>query len=84
MLTAFPLQLADWKRGRVTIPWSLIAPHEAQALKNHGQSLNRLAERHGLSPSEALAVIEDRAWRHVPEAEALAALDQHIAKDTDR
>ena len=43
------------------IPWSVIAPHEAQALRNQGgQTLERLQERGGLSPEEALAVLEDR------------------------
>lgn len=48
----FPIQ-----DGR-PIPWALIAPHEAQAMKNHGgQSLRRLAERQGLSPCEAMCAI---------------------------
>lgn len=48
----FPLQ--DYR----PIPWELIAPHEAQAVKNHGgQTLQRLAERGGLSPCEALCAI---------------------------
>lgn len=46
-----------------TVAWSLIAPHEAQAQSNHGQSLEQLAARGGLSPAEALAVLTDRAWR---------------------
>ena len=40
--TPFPIQDGP------TIPWSVIAPHEAQCQKNHGQSLERLAERGGL------------------------------------
>jgi len=48
----------DWG----AIPWSVIAPHEAQALKNHDQSPERLAERGGLSVCEAVAVLEDRHW----------------------
>lgn len=45
-----------------------------QALKNHGQSLWRLAERGGVSPAEALAIAEHRAFSAMPDAEALAAL----------
>lgn len=52
------------------IPWRLITPHEPQALKNHGQTLEKLADRHGLSPCEAMAVLEDRNWRDDPDAEA--------------
>lgn len=37
--------------------------NEAQAQKNHGQSLQRLAERGGLSPDEALAIVQRRAWK---------------------
>lgn len=45
-----------------SIPWALIAPHNEQAERNHSQSLRRLAERGGLSPAEAVAVIEGRPW----------------------
>ena len=45
------------------IPWALIEPHEKQAADNHYQTLARLAERGGLSPDEALAVLENRQWR---------------------
>lgn len=44
------------------LPWALIAPHEAQAQRNHGQSLEKLAYRGGLSFSEAAAIMEDRKW----------------------
>jgi hypothetical protein len=49
-------------RSIVTLPWALIAPHEAQAKVNHSQTLKRLAERGGLAPCEAVAVLEDRPW----------------------
>ena len=45
---------------RRSIPWLMIASHEAQAMKNHGQSLVRLNERGGLSVHEAIAVLQDR------------------------
>jgi len=44
-------------------PWDLLAAHEEQAIKNHGQSLARLAERGGLDPEEMLAVMQDRGVR---------------------
>ncbi len=44
------------------IPWEMIAPHERQARANHGQSLERLAERGGLAACEALDIIEGRRW----------------------
>lgn len=52
-----------------SIPWEIIAPHETQALKNHGQTLKRLAERGGLGWQEALAVLEDKRWKEVAQIE---------------
>ena len=46
-----------------TVPWSMLAPHEPQALKNHcGQSLEKLASRGGLSPLEIYAVVNGLTW----------------------
>ena len=47
------------------IPWDAIAPHEAQALRNHHQTLERLAERGGLSWVEAYAVLTDNHFMSV-------------------
>lgn len=47
------------------LPWALIAPHEAQAQANHSQSLERLAQRGGLSFCEAAAILEDRKWSKI-------------------
>ena len=46
-------------KGKEYIPYDVIKLHEDQALKNHGQTLDRLAERGGLSWSEAYAVLTD-------------------------
>lgn len=46
-------------KGKEYIPYDVIKPHEDQALKNHGQTLDRLAERGGLSWAEAYAVLTD-------------------------
>jgi hypothetical protein len=45
-----------------------------QAMENHGQTLERLAERGGLGLAEAAAVAERRRWRNMTAEEALAAL----------
>lgn len=58
----------------IALPWDVIAPHAAQAQRNHGQTLERLAERGGLGPDEAVAVLENRPWRRMPRAEANATL----------
>lgn len=44
------------------IPFAMIAPHEVQAQRNHGQSLERLAQRGGLAACEAIDIIEGRRW----------------------
>ena len=44
------------------VPFEFLISHENQAQINHGQSLNRLNERGGLSPSEMLRILEDRRW----------------------
>lgn len=49
--------------GDVAIPWAWLAPHEKQAIANHGQSLEKLANRGGLGIEEAAAIIEGRRWR---------------------
>jgi lambda repressor-like predicted transcriptional regulator len=53
-----------------SIPWDIVAPHEAQAKENHDQSLERLAQRGGLGWDEMAAVLEDRRWRKMDEQEA--------------
>ena len=49
-------------KGVAFVPWSLVEPHQAQAMKNHRQTLERLAERGGLSWPELVAVISDRDY----------------------
>lgn len=59
----FPIRLDD---ALQSIPWDIIAPHEAQAMANHHRSLDQLAVLGGLTPEEALAVIEGRPWEQMP------------------
>lgn len=85
----FPI-LFHWRRDEAakeralgcpaSISWALIAPHERQALRNHSQSLKRLAERGGLSACEAVAVLEDREWHKMTRKAAIARLNELIAK----
>ncbi len=57
----FPI-LRQWPdTGPRFIPWSMIEPHRKQAEYNHcGQTLERLAERGGLSPMELWCALNDR------------------------
>jgi len=61
-----------------SIAWGLIEPHEAQAERNHGQSLKTLSKRGGLAPSEAVAVLEDRRYHHMTDFEAINRLSEII------
>jgi hypothetical protein len=58
--------MADWmpllSTGGLAIRMDLL--NEQQAMANHGQTLARLKERGGVSPSEALAIINRRSWRN--------------------
>lgn len=55
-----------------SIPWGIL--NEEFAQHNHGQTLSRLAERGGLSPCEALAVIERRSWHRMNDEDAARKL----------
>jgi hypothetical protein len=46
------------------IPLDLIKPHEQQAVKNHMQSLEKLASRGGLSWVETLFVLNDKPYNY--------------------
>lgn len=49
-----------------TVPWSVMAPHEAQCKRNHGgQALERIAERGGLGASEAYAIVHGIKWSDI-------------------
>jgi len=58
-----PIQGVTDGLGRELQPWVpmwVFLPWEDRAQKNHGQTLARLAERGGLSPDEALAILTDQ------------------------
>lgn len=81
----FPLMLTRGNsnpNGHMTyLPWGFIAPYENGAQQNHRQSLERLAERGGLSPIEAHAILTGRDLRqslrmdHMTEEQAHAIID---------
>ena len=63
-----------------SVPWEVMQPHELQALRNHSQSLERLASRGGVTPEEAVAIIEGRPWKRMPFTEARDMLMGHVRK----
>ncbi len=63
----FPVLMSpsSWKRHPDCprfVPWDFLAPHEAQARRNHDQSLIRLAERGGLDPVEMYWIVNGLPW----------------------
>jgi hypothetical protein len=46
-----------------SVPWSLVEPWREQAQLNHGQTLERLAERGGLAPEELYAAAHQLGLR---------------------
>lgn len=67
----------------IGLPWAFVNSHEKQALKNHSQTVQRLAERGGLSADEACAVLEDREWTKMFPAMAHARLKLLVSEWTD-
>ncbi len=64
------------------IPWDILVPHEKQALRNHGQTLELLAKRGGLDWNEVLWIHEDKAWgttQMMPLDEAKRIVLEHVA-----
>lgn len=57
--------LQSGRQPQEYIPYNIIAPHEAQAMRNHSQTLQRLAERGGLGWTEILAVLNDKTWKEM-------------------
>ncbi len=45
-----------------SIPMRLLIPYEEQALRNHSQSLQRLAERGGMDSTEILGMVRGLRW----------------------
>lgn len=57
-----------------SMPMAMLEPFRRQAMKNHGQTLERLAERGGLCASEVLSIMDGIGWGRVkncPENDAL-------------
>lgn len=63
MRKQFPVLHSSHRDGDAEyIPWEILEPHEAQIYANHGQSLEQLASRGGLSWREIYAVITDKEF----------------------
>jgi hypothetical protein len=47
------------------VNWDIVADHRRQAERNHGQSLETLNSRGGLSPDELYAILNDRPYKAI-------------------
>jgi hypothetical protein len=50
------------EEGRPSVSWLELVPHARQAYLNHNQTLERLAQRGGLSYAEFWFVMHDEDW----------------------
>lgn len=69
-------------RQQEYIPWDVLAPHEARAIRNHCQTLERLAERGGLAWSEIVCILLDKPWKYaqnIPTDVARNAVLKYVA-----
>ena len=64
-----PLEGVLW-----SVPWAFVEPHEERAMQNHGQTLERLAERGGLSIVELYGVLTNKGLRELMETSNAEAL----------
>lgn len=71
----FPIRLDDTIR---TVPWELMEQHKARAVMNHGVGLATLAAQGGLTPEQAVAIIENRGWERMPMTAATLRLKQLV------
>lgn len=56
-----------------SIDYQLVSDHAEQARSNHYQSVDRLAERGGLSWCELYAVLHNRKWEKIADNDAMIA-----------
>lgn len=76
MTRPFPITHDD---TLTAIPWDAIEPHERQAFENHRMTLTQLADRGGLTPCEAVAIIEGRPWERMAYSVARQKLIDYVA-----
>ena len=60
----YPVHSSD-RRQLESVPWAMLEEHAYQVESNHGQTLERLAERGGLGLTEIVAAVEGKRLRDV-------------------
>lgn len=80
------IRMSNWLQLRTLncpmfVPWQIMLDHEAQALKNHYQNIEKLDSRGGLAPDEMVAVLEDRPWHPMELKAAIERLHELLRAD---
>ena len=79
---AFPIHPSDRRDlpfAPQSIPYWIVEQHEAQARRNHYQTVQRLKERQGCSWRELLAILTDRSYQDVPALSNSAAMVEVVS-----
>lgn len=79
LLKDFPILRS--KIGPKTVPAMFVYAHKRQCDRNHGQTVDRLAERGGLSWCELFAVLHNVRWRSMNEQDAHAGCMSYMASE---
>lgn len=71
----YPIHPDDRKSVGFEVPWDLVAAHRKQAMVNHSQTIERLAERGGLSVIELYYCLREEkvAWDNLVSKETATA-----------
>ena len=78
----FPIHPNDRKAlplAPQSIPFWIVEQHEAQAKRNHCQTVQRLKERQGCSWRELLAILTNRRFQDVPVMSNSAAMIEVVS-----
>ncbi|MFM0226139.1 hypothetical protein [Paraburkholderia dipogonis] len=78
----FPIHSSDRRElplAPQSIPYWIVEQHEAQAKRNHYQTVQRLKERHGCSWLELLAILTDRPYQDVQAMSHSAAMVEVVS-----
>lgn len=69
------------------VPFAFLEKGREQALRNHGQTLERLHQRGGLDPAEMLCIVRGQSWSygasgvgHLVMAEVRVALLEELCR----
>ncbi len=61
---------------RHSVPWDFVEGHRKTALKNHNQTLEKLAARGGLSPMELFLLVTDRSLAAIADLDTDTAVEE--------